>query len=241
MKKLLVVIALITSALCVNAQGKWNGEIGLGFTYNEGNVTNMNLKNTGKIERNDSLISFDANYKFLYSKEDSVETNRGLTGGIKFDFLQYGKWSPFFAAEVICNKYKGYDFKTSILLGVKYRIYTNPGKCDYSISAAGVCDYVDYTVEEDNPLPTNVWRMSIRPKIKQKFGEAVALTHYTFYQPNLEDFDDYIVNSHTALETKLSEHFFFETSFDYEYRSYLPTEDYKRRDVTTEVTLKIKW
>ncbi|MBR2888194.1 MAG: DUF481 domain-containing protein, partial [Bacteroidales bacterium] len=78
-------------------------------------------------------------------------------------------------------------------------------------------------------------------KIKQKFGEAVALTHYTFYQPNLEDFDDYIVNSHTALETKLSEHFFFETSFDYEYRSYLPTEDYKKRDVTTEVTLKIKW
>ena len=89
MKKLLVVIALITSALYVNAQGKWNGEIGLGFAYNEGNVTNMNLKNTGKIERNDSIISFDANYKFLYSKEDTVETNRGLTGGIKFDFLQY--------------------------------------------------------------------------------------------------------------------------------------------------------
>jgi len=232
---------LILTALTLNlsAQKRWNFELGAGMSQNSGNVDNFSLKNYGELERNDSIISNNFNYKFVYQKEEGKEKNKGFNAGMNLDLFQYGKFSPFVATEIVTNKYKGYDFKISALTGFKYRIFTITNVCDYSISLAAVYDNVDYTPEE-NKLDRQMVRISLRPKIKQKIGDNFYIGHNTFYQPSVKDFSDYIINSTTKLSSKITTKLFLEVGFNYEYRSKLPTEDYEHYDISTEISLKLK-
>ncbi len=238
MRKMFVML-LVLAVGQVSAQKKWNYNFGLGGSLKSGNVNMITLTNTGGVERNDSTLAFSADYGIVYGEKDHEEYDKGLTANVKFDLWQYSRWSPFFSASYINNKYKGYNYKTSLLLGAKYRIYTSP-KCDYSISAAYVYDFVEYTKAND-ALKPQVSRISLRVKIKQKIGDGVSLKHTTFYQPSLMDFGgDFIVTSVTSLETKLSSNLFFDVNFNYEYRSLVP-EGIKPQDITTGVSLKLKF
>lgn len=129
----------IETKLCVCAQGKWNCDVGLGATLNTGNVNNCSVKNDIQVKRNDSIIALEMRYKLLYSslingQEEThhwQETEFEVYGGAKMSWHQYNTFSPFLAFEMLNNKYKGYDFKMSSAVGVKYLIYRKPSVCDY--------------------------------------------------------------------------------------------------------------
>lgn len=228
-------------------QRKWNFDLGLGTSLNTGNVNNCNINNYASIIRNDSIIACDFHYKFLYSSlinkntdgHHWEETNFEINGGLKFDYLQYGKYSPFLACEMLTNKYKGYNLKMSGLAGIKYRIFVIPSICDYSISAAFVYDWTDFT--DSTVLPNNNYRISIRPKIKQRLAENLTLLSLTFYQPSVLDFDDFIIHNTTKLQTKITKKMFLDLAFSYEYRSRVPSENYKHHDIMSEVSLRLKF
>lgn len=228
-------------------QRKWDYSFGLGTSLHTGNVNSCNINNNASIIRNDSLLAFDFHYKLLYSslidKNDAEhqwkETNFEINGGIKLDYLQYGKYSPFLACEMLTNKYKGYDLKMSGLVGLKYRIYVKPSICDYSISVAFVYDWTDFT--DATVLPNNNYRISIRPKIKQKLTENLTLLNLTYYQPSILDFNDYIINSMTKLQTKITKILYLDLVFTYEYRSLVPSENYKKHDFMSEVVMRLKF
>lgn len=242
-----LLLLLVFSVMCAKAQNKWHYNFGLGASFNAGNVNNCNISNDGAIERNDSLIAFDARYKLLYSSlidrnaadQQWKETNFEINGGVKMDLYQYGKYSPFLACEMLTNKYKGYDLRLSGLAGMKYRIYTIPAICDYSISAAFVYDWTDFT--DETHLLNNNYRISIRPKIKQRLAENLTLLHTTFYQPSVLDFDDYIINCNTKLQTQITRKLFIDIAFSYEYRSRVPSENYKKHDFLSEVSFRFKY
>ena len=239
MTKFLLAVLLTALTIGASAQKRWKFELGAGMSQNSGNVDNFSLKNYAELERNDSLMSADFNYKFVYQKENEKETNKGFNAGLNFDLFQYGKFSPFIATEFQTNKYKGYDVKISALSGFKYRIFTKRDTCDYSVSLAAVYDNVDYTPEE-NKLDREVVRISVRPKIKQKIGDGFYIVHNTFYQPSVKDFSDCIITSTTKLTSKITTKLSLEVAFNYEYRSKLPTDEYKHYDIATEITLKLK-
>ncbi len=243
----LLIITLIFSTIQLFGQHKWDFDLGLGTSLNTGNVNNCNINNYASVVRNDSLIAFDFHYKLLYSSlinKNNIgsqweETNFEINGGLKLDYLQYGKYSPFLAYEMLTNKYKGYNLKMSGLVGFKYRIYVKPSFCDYSISAAFVYDWTDFT--DSTVLPNNNYRISIRPKIKQRLTENLTLLNLTFFQPSVLDFNDYIINSTTKLQTKITKKVFLDLSFSYEYRSRVPSDNYKKHDIMSEVSLRLKF
>lgn len=239
-------LILTFSILHANAQSKWNYNLGLGASLHTGNVNNCNVSNDFSVNRNDSLVALDFHYKLLYSslinKNNTgrtwEETNFEVNGGVKMDLYQYDTYSPFLACEMLTNKYKGYDLKLSGLFGFKFRIYVIPSVCDYSISAALVYDWNDFT--DATVLPNNNYRISIRPKIKQKLAENLSLLHCSFFQPSILDWNDYIISSETKLQTKITKKLFLDLSFLYEYRSRVPSENYRKHDVLSEVSLRLK-
>lgn len=242
---LLYVLALF-SVLPVNAQQKWHYGLGLGASLHTGNVNSCNFSHNGAITRNDSVVAFDFHYRVLYSSlihgNDAVnqweETNFEINGGVKTDLYQYGQYSPFLACEMLSNKYKGYDMKLSGLVGFKYKLFVKPAVYDYSVSLAFVYDWVDFT--DATALPNHNYRLSFRPKIKQRLADNLFLVHYTFIQPSVLDFHDYIINCVTQLQTQVTKKLFLDVSFSYDYRSRVPSEDYKKQDVLTEVSLRFK-
>lgn len=240
-------ILLLFGTLQSFGQRRWAYDLGLGTSLNAGNVNNCNINNYASVIRNDSVLAFDFHYKFLYSSlinknnngNQWEKTNFEINGGLKMDYLQYGKYSPFLACEMITNKFKGYNLKMSGLVGFKYRIYVIPSFCDYSISAAFVYDWTDFT--DATVLPNNNYRISIRPKIKQRLAENLTLLNLTFYQPSVLDFDDYIIHNTTKIQTKITKKLYLDLGFTYEYRSRVPSDNYKHHDILSEVSLRLKF
>ena len=241
-----IFIILLLGTTQLFGQQKWNFDFGLGTSLNTGNVNTCNIDNYASINRNDSLIALDFHYKLIYSslidkndiEQQWKETNFEINGGLKLDYLQYGKYSPFLACEMLTNKYKGYDLKVSGLIGFKYKIYVKPAICDYSISLAFVYDWTDFT--DATALPNNNYRISIRPKIKQKLTENLTLLNLTYFQPSILDFNDYIIHTSTKLQTKLTKKLFLDLTFTYEFRSRIPSDKYKKHDFLSEVSFRLK-
>lgn len=255
MRKVLSIIILLALVSSVSAQSKWSWKFGANGTLNRGNVNNANFSHDGGVDRNDSTLAFSANYKFVYGENEKVTNNLGISGGVQFDVWQYDRWSPFVSDMMEHNTYKGLDFKNAFLFGAKYRFIMQPG-ADWSISGALVGDYTDYhfgdpTVSDngmgkvdengnvaDDDLSGWKARVSLRLKIKQKISDAVSLKHTTFYQPNVMDFNDYLINSVTSIDTKLSKNLSMNVSFSYDFKSVVP-EGVEKQDIVTSVGLKL--
>lgn len=236
---------LVACVGSVSAQKKWAWNFGVNGTLNSGNVNNANFVHNGGVDRNDSLLAFSANYKFVYGEQDKVTNNLGISGGVQFDVWQYDRWSPFVSDLMERNTYKGLDFKNAFLFGVKYRIITKPGVYDYSISGALVGDYTDYhfgdaTASDANEVDTlSGWkaRVSLRFKVKQKISDGVNFKLTAFYQPNVFDFSDYLVNGNASIDSKLNKNLSLSIGMSYDYKSVVPA-DKKNQDIMATVGLK---
>ena len=247
MRKTLSIILLLAAVTTLSAQSKWSYRLGFGGEMKSGNVNTTIFNNNGAIERNDSTLAFDANYAIVYGMKDKVVFDKSLTANMKFDLWQYDRWSPFVSLTYYNNKFKGYEYKLSFLAGVKYRLFWNE-KCDYSLSAAYVYDYVYYfkynadgLIPESERLKPQVNRLSLRFKARQSISDYVTINHTTFYQPSVTDFaGDYIVSSITSLSTKLTTHMSLNLNFNYEYHSLVP-KGVQKQDIITSATLSLKF
>ena len=239
-KRLIITALTILTAATASAQlNKWNFTFGAGASDNSGNVDNFSLKNNSEVYYEDSTKCFSTKYKFIYQLENGHESNKGIDGSLNFDFYKIGEWSTFVAMAMTSNHYKGYDCKMSALAGAKYAFHYKTDTCEYSMSAALVYDNVNYT-DEDTYLNRERWRFSLRPKIKQRLGDLLMFTFVTHYQPSIKDFDDYIIHATVHLENKISKRVFLDLSYNYEFRSEIPSDKYRHYDSSTELTLKIK-
>ena len=106
------------------------------------------------------------------------------------------------------------------------------------MSVAFVYDWTQFT--DETHLLSNNYRISIRPKIKQRITENLTLQHRTFFQPSIIDLKDIIINSETKLLTKITRKLFLDFSFTYEYRSLVPSENYKKHDILSVVSIRYK-
>ena len=126
---------------------------------------------------------------------------------------------------------------------VKLAFLSSPNY-NYSISAAGLYSFEKYAPpkdpNEETKADAEIMRLSIRPKIKHKLGENVVFSHYTFYKPNVMDFNDYIIESKTAITNKLIGILFLEISFEYEYVSIPPSSDIEKNDYAFIISLIVK-
>lgn len=254
MRKTLLAILLIALATTLSAQNKWSYSLGFGGELKSGNVNTTIFNNDGAIERNDSIVALSAKYGIVYGMKDKVEYDRGLNASLQADLWQYDRWSPFVVGTYLNNKYKGFEYKTSLLAGVKYRIFTIADVCDYSISAAYVSDWIQYfkydkegNIAHDDRLLPQVSRISLRLKIKQKISDIIKINHTTFYQPSLMDLngfkslkEDYVITSTTAFENKIGKNLFLDIKFSYEYRSVVP-EGVEKTDIITSASLRLKF
>lgn len=238
MRKVLAIIMVMAAITTVSAQSKWTYKAGFGGELKSGNVNTTIFNTNGGVERNDSILSFDAGVSYVYGLKDKVEYENNFTGNVKFDLWQYDRWSPFVNFTYNYNEYKGYYSRYTGLAGAKYRIFWN-SRCDYSISGAYVFEYTDYISATD--LRAQVSRLSLRFKVKEKIADAVSLKHTTFYMPSFYDFaGDWAVTSTTSLSTQLSKHLSLDLNFTYEYHSLVP-EGVEKQDIVTSATLNMKF
>lgn len=239
MRKLFVIMMMLATVLTVSAQKKWNYNLGFGGELKSGNVNTTLFNTKAGIERNDSTLAFDASASYVYGLKEGELFENNFNGSIKFDVWQYDRWSPFVAATINCNPFKKYDYRINMLLGAKYRIFTN-SVCDYSVSAAYVFEHTQYFTSVTG-MKDQVSRISFRFKMRHKINDVLTLKHTTFYQPAVTDFTgDWVVNSVTSLSAKISKNMDLALNFTYEHNELVP-EGVRKDDYLTSASLNIKF
>lgn len=230
---------MLATVMTVSAQKKWSYNLGFGGELKSGNVNTTIFNTSAGVERNDSILAFDAGVSYMYGLKEGELFENNFNGSIKFDVWQYDRWSPFLAATVNCNPLKMYDYRLNLLAGVKYRIY-HTDACDYSISGAYVFEHTQYFASVTG-MEDKVSRVSLRFKMKQKITDVLSIKHTTFYQPAVTNWaGDYVINSVTSLSAQVSKNMSLAFNFTYEHNELVP-EGVKKDDFITSATLKIKF
>ncbi len=211
MKKIVLIVIILSAFYSAKAQ--WKAKAELGSSFYSGNVNKFDLRSKGNISHVDSLFELSAFYKTIYAENNHVQNNEEYSGGFKFDYLPQSRFSPFVVLSAYRNDFKNIRQRLSSILGAKY-VYFQSEKSNYSLSVAGQYDMEHYVAESPDK---NKIRLSIRPKIKLKIGQTAYFQNITFFQPNVQNWADYIINSSTSLTTKITKAINLKLSYEIEY------------------------
>lgn len=220
----------------------WKTKIGAGVSYYSGNVDKLDLHGKGKVSREDSIIEFSSSVKFAYGEASSRKTNEQYSGGLKLDYLPHGKFSPFISIWAYNNIFKNLDLRLSGLAGLKYTLYEK-NKNDYSISAAFIYDseYYQDKIEDDSSSDSifqkQKIRLSVRPKFSRKICENARLDHVTFFKFNVSNGQDYIIESSTSFETKITKKISLELCYEIDFENKPATSENSEIDKTDQALI----
>ena len=82
---------------------KMSGFLSAGGSLSSGNIDKTDIKATGGVATDDSIVSFELAGKYVFAESDHKTKNNGIESSLKLDFIQYRKWSPLLACEYIHN------------------------------------------------------------------------------------------------------------------------------------------
>lgn len=166
-----------------------------------------------------SLVS-----KLNYGERNDLEIENKAFLRLGYDPKLNDKWSLWFFDQAGYNKLRKIDFENFFGGGPKYSFCKN-----FSVSIG----YLQHHQKiESDTLDIN--RLSLRLKGKVKSFKAVI-----FYQPNLEDLDDYIFTGEASIKQKIAARLSLKLSLTDQYRSRPETDEKNELSVILSLGIKI--
>jgi len=149
---------------------------------------------------------------------------------LKTDLFAHKTFSPFMMADWEFDSTLALDYRTNFGFGGKYTLFGG-----ISISYAALWEWEKYRGEEEKSF----FRHSIRPKYKQKFGDALTFVWQVYYQPAL-DWSNYLVNNEATLSLKtLIDRLSVDLKYRDKYNSQ-PLATYQHRDTYYSVGITLE-
>ena len=177
---------------------KWEKTAAVGLTLTEGNSDTLlitgNVLASRKGERNEISLGADG----TYGENNDVKNNETLHG-----FVQYNR--------LFTDRFYGYarlDGLHDAIADIEYRFTFSPGVGYYFIkndrtrlSAEGGPGYI-YEKQGDDERGYFIARLA--EKFDHKFNDKTRMWQSLEFLPEIEDFDNYILNAELGIETQLT-------------------------------------
>jgi putative salt-induced outer membrane protein YdiY len=222
------------------AKAKISTNVTLGGNFQTGNTEKSGISGTVQISSVDSVKELSFNAKYTYSENKKVVNQREYLVGGQYDFNPLNRFSPFLRIELYGNEFKKIDYRVSGLIGAKYRYYVYKNTSDFSISGALLYDIENY-IAEANLQTQKKYRLSLRPKFKQRIMENIYAQTELYYKPNITRLDDYIIHSITNVNFIINKNMFLRCSYEHEYNSKPAKSSVKKDDTLLLASLGINF
>ncbi len=211
--KIIIMIAIVTVALvwldgCEVAQG---AELDIGLNYLSGQHASRSLNLGLKLPILNEAVLLSSRVR--YGKhDDEIVQNQGVFR-LSADPKIQDKWSAWLYEELGYDKPKGIDVENFVGGGLKYSFYEG-----YSFSGGYLYHY-----QEIGDLSEGINRLSFRLKGKRTLSKwgGPNIFGVMFYQPNIEDFDDYLASGEIGLSMAIVQNLGLKLSIEDHYRSML--------------------
>lgn len=225
---LAAVLAIPFASSDLLAQDRWGFESDLGATIDFGASEQYVVRTDGELARDAEtwIASFD--YAFDYGEsakpgEESFVSKRSWSAGMSLDLFERSRVSPFAFVNSGGSFEKSIDLRIRSGAGARYRFLNPDGSRDdvrLDMSLAALVDWTDPRATEDGDSePTRTARLSGRLRALRELESGVRFSLTTFYQPSLEDFDDYLVDVAASVAYPLGERLALSVSFLDQYDS----------------------
>ncbi len=245
MKELLLFIFLIMFHFIgiVNAQSKLNSlQFKNNLTYFEGNVNKLDVLSQINYDRQDSISELSTSYRIFYGELNFKKNNLEHQAIINYDYRYKSTLSPYIGVSSFSNEFKGFKLRTNLLVGFKWLVYHSE-RTNFSISTAITGEQNKFADPSGNDVTrkseTNLFRFSLRPKLKMKFSKF-ELLHETYFQPNTVLLKDYLIQSRTDISFTIVKKVALLISYIYYYNNQPAYSSIQKRDQKLMVGIEFK-
>jgi putative salt-induced outer membrane protein YdiY len=178
----------------------WSGGIDIGLDGSSGNTDRTNLRFGANAARETEEMVTKARLSYLWSEEDSDETENRFQANLRNDWLLGDSpWRLFVEGTWQMDEFKDYDHRLSAFAGVGYEFIQDDKTTLLGLLGAGATK--DFGAEDDDVYPEGMLGLEYDYKIKKGHKFAAA----TYFYPNLDDTGEYRWNSLAAYEVMLDE------------------------------------
>jgi len=237
MKTFILILCVLINNILFASEKKidWSLELAFGITLDKGNTDRIGSNFLFDMRRISDIDEFVLNANASYGEsEGRKDKNKGeLT--LKYDYDFFKKESFFIFIMPSYNEFQNLKLRMQNGIGLKHTFYKTKFS-DYSLSGAVIYELKQYF---DIPQKDEITRLSFRPKIKYFFNDKSHLYFVLFYQPKIDNCQDYRILSKFILEFNIYKKLFFEFRIIDEYNNIVP-EGIERNDITIVNSIKLK-
>ena len=245
MNRHFLIILLITFKFYNNliAQSKLNSlQFKNNLTYFEGNVNKLDVLSQINYDRQDSISELSTSYRIFYGELNFKKNNLEHQAIINYDYRYKSTLSPYIGVSSFSNEFKGFKLRTNLLVGFKWLVYHSE-RTNFSISTAITGEQNKFADPSQNDVTrkseTNLFRFSLRPKLKMKFSKF-ELLHETYFQPNTVLLKDYLIQSRTDISFTIVKKVALLISYIYYYNNQPAYSSIQKRDQKLMVGIEFK-
>ena len=245
MNRHFLIILLITFKFLNNfiAQSQLNSlQFKNNLTYFEGNVNKLDVLSQINYDRQDSISELSTSYRIFYGELNFKKNNLEHQAIINYDYRYKSTLSPYIGVSSFSNEFKGFKLRTNLLVGFKWLVYHSE-RTNFSISTAITGEQNKFADPSQNDVTrkseTNLFRFSLRPKLKMKFSKF-ELLHETYFQPNTVLLKDYLIQSRTDISFTIVKKVALLIYYIYYYNNQPAYSSIQKRDQKLMVGIEFK-
>lgn len=200
---LLLALSTAVPAAAQDAPNIWDVRFEFGLNGSSGNSSFTILRGGFMAKRvRTDRYEMDFSTVVRYGRNEEKVIADDAKASIKFDWRPDNTWSPFVFVDAARDEIRRLDFQADGGAGVKWTAVENEDG-DLSLSGAAIFDYQKFDLPEGSTEAGSegLVRGSFRLKGERTFGNNARFEHVSFYQPAVEQLDDYVVEVTNSVST----------------------------------------
>ena len=207
------------------------GTFDMGLNYASGISNKKGVNTSFEVKKG----SFSFGLDFNYAKQDGLTSQDNMGFGIGYDKKVSKKWSYWLFNLSKYDRMQKINIENFCGGGPKYTFIENKKIKTLSLSSGFLQHYIDYA----NVKVRNLIRFSGRLKTVFMITDDMSFAFSGFYQPNMADFDDYIIRITADLSHSITKTISLKFKVRDLYRSV--TEAEKNNDFTSTLALSVNF
>jgi hypothetical protein len=221
--RFLLFLAMISTRALAQTPG-WSGTAQASANVLFGSASSRVLAGLVGAGKADSVIDVRGDVRTTYSDARPVDaprrvTSRASRATVAIDYRPFATVSPFIFGSAENSLQQRIDYRMSTGVGAKLTL-RRVGDDDTSLSLAVLWERTRVrNAEPGTSAASERGRWSLRFRDKHKLGGGFTLSHVTFWQPALDSFEQYVIDSNTTLAANVLSRLALTASFQDRYDS----------------------
>jgi putative salt-induced outer membrane protein YdiY len=186
----------------------WNNSISTGLTLARGNTDTTLVSAEYNTTRKTPKNEYSGNVSLAYGEQDSKQTAENYKGTFQ--------WNHLFNDRFYC--YNRTEGLRDYIADVDYRVFLGPGLGYYLLKntnlAFALGGGVNYELQSENSRSDSFATLRYADKFEYKIDDSTRVWQTVEFLPQVDEWDNYLVNFEIGAETKLIKCFTLKTVLD---------------------------